>query len=180
MTLNRRKADICRAMAQLETDEATEAGRLGTLPSIPEDVTVAGAKLVDRIWISAHETASLALSELRARLADTQTRQRRQLVEVEQMLEGTEQDLDAAAARAAAAEGALSEAREEIARLQGDLTRAEVKLEFRDDLLSLMQLTPTKSDRAVRNSKSAADDSSKPDTEDGRPETGDLPFSPQV
>ncbi len=137
--LKKRRDKVCVAMNRLEEAEATHAARLAALPDMPERVREASQAMAEQIWSAANESASVALAELRRHTADSEHRHSGQMQETMEVLASTEDELEDVRSRAEAAEADLSAAREEIARLGTELSRAHAKLEDRAILAAMFR-----------------------------------------
>jgi hypothetical protein len=137
--LGRRKEDVRKAFERLREEEAAEAAQLAALPPIPDLVAAEGERLVMRIWIAAHETASLALAELRRQVDEMARRARQREAEHEEVVTELRDENAALQQRVENAETSLAAAGEEIARLTASLSHAEARLDERDALVELVR-----------------------------------------
>lgn len=151
--LGRRKSDVSKALSRIREEEAEQAALLNALPPITDLVTEAGQQLVMKIWITAHETASVAFGEMRRQVADLTKRLQQREKEHGEVVSDLGRELDAAAARADEAEASLTSKDAEIARLTDALSHAKARLEERAAWVEMIREADVRKD--ARESKAS-------------------------
>ena len=175
--LERRKTSVSRAIRFLQDEEATLAARVVALPEIPHEIRETFEAMLQSVWASSHDSNAAAAANLQKQLIEERRIARGRLANLEDLLEETEEETDAAVARAEAAEEALKRSDDERARLAGELIQAQASRAERGRLEAMFEAMAGSGRRSTgRKGKAEAAPEETPPSEPSGPETGDLPM----